>query len=103
MNPRIVIVAYKPKEGKEKALVMTHHARLKAENLVTDRVPVMMQAADGTVIEVFEWLSDAAIQAAHTNKAVGQMWQEFGEVCDYVPIGYVPESTNLFADYTPLI
>ena len=103
MNSRIVMVAYKPKPGKEgelKTLALVHHSRLKAEDLVTDRSPILMQSQDGTIIEVFEWKSAEAIQQSHINKAVGQMWQEFSQVCEYVPIGQVSESSNLFADYS---
>ncbi len=106
MNSRIVIVAYKPKTGKERelqTLALNHYSRLKVQELVTDRLPFLMQSQDGTIIEVFEWKSPEAIQQAHTNKDVGQMWQEFSQVCEYVPIGQVPESSNLFADYSAII
>jgi hypothetical protein len=105
MTPRIVIAAYKPKLGKDEAvrhLALSHYLRLKNEDLVTDRKPILMQALDGTVIEVFEWKSSEAIEKAHTNKVVGQMWTEFSEVCDYIPIGQLPESINLFAEYLPI-
>jgi hypothetical protein len=105
MGSRIVIVAYKPKPGMEselKALTLDHYPKLKEQDLVTDRIPVIMQSQDGTIIEVFEWKSSEAIQQAHTNKAVGQMWVEFSKVCDYIPIGQVSESANLFADYSPI-
>ncbi|OOQ60256.1 hypothetical protein [Mucilaginibacter pedocola] len=99
---RIVIVAYKPKEGQADALhllVQTHVPRLKAENLVTDRQPIIMEAADGTIIEVFEWLSAEAIQQAHSNPVVHQMWGEFAEVCEYVPLNTLPEAANMFAEF----
>jgi hypothetical protein len=56
-NGRIVIVAYKPFAGKEKkldALMKMHVEILRQEGLVTERDPVMMRAADGMVLEVFE-------------------------------------------------
>jgi hypothetical protein len=97
---RIVIVAYKPKEGNAlHLLVKTHVPRLRAENLVTGREPIIMETADGTIIEVFEWLSAEAIQQAHQNKAVHQMWGEFAEVCDYIPLNALPEAANLFAEF----
>ena len=102
--PRIVIVAYKPKPGKEKELdelMLQHHAVLKSENLVTNRDSIMMKAADGTVIEVLEWTSAAAIQNAHTNPVVLKMWQQYSAVCDYIPIGTVAEAANLFSEFTP--
>ena len=101
----IVIAGYKPKPGKGgalKELMKTHLPRLKAENLVTDRKSIMMEAADGTIIEVFEWLSAEAIQSAHTNPAVLEMWGEYAEVCDYVPVGSLPEADNLFSGFKPV-
>jgi hypothetical protein len=102
---RIVIVAYKPKEGKAealKALAKTHVPRLKNEGLVTDREAIMMEAADGTIVEVFEWLSDEAIQKAHSNPEVLKMWGEYAEVCDYVPLNTLSESNMMFAGFVPL-
>ena len=101
---RIVIVAYKPKPGKAgalKELTKTHVARLKKEGLVTDRVPVIMETADGTIVEVFEWLSPEAIRSAHSNPEVLKMWSEYAEVCDYVPLNSLAEAGNMFADFTP--
>jgi quinol monooxygenase YgiN len=101
----IVIVAYKPKPGKAEALkelTKTHVNRLKAEGLVTDRKPVIMEASDGTIIEVFEWLSANAIKQAHANPAVHQMWAEYAEVSDYVPLNTLNETGDLFAEFTPV-
>ena len=102
---RIVIVAYKPKPGKAdalKELIKTHVPRLKKEGLVTDREPVIMETADNTVIEVFEWLSDEAIRLAHSNAAVHQMWAAYAEVCDYIPLNTLTEAGDLFAEFKPL-
>jgi hypothetical protein len=102
---RIVIAAYKPKPGKKDALnelMKTHVERLKKEGLVTDRKSIMMEAEDGTVVEVFEWISDEAIRNAHHNPEVLKMWAEYAEVCDYVPIVAVPEAANMFATFNPL-
>jgi hypothetical protein len=61
-----------------------------------------MRASDGTVIEVFEWVSKEAIEAAHKNEAVVTMWQRYAGVCDYIPIGQVPEAAELFSEFTPV-
>lgn len=105
MDSRIVIVAYKPKPGKGgdlEKLVLTHYERLDRESLVTGRKPVIMKTGDGIIIEVFEWKSAAAIEKAHSNQAVQQMWGEFGAVCDYIPFGSVSESSNMFANFSPV-
>ena len=94
---RIVIACYRPKAGKKAALqslILDHVATLRAEGLVTDREPITMEAQDGTIVEVFEWVSSAAIESAHINAAVLKMWDQYTEVCDYVPVSQVPEATN---------
>ncbi|MDP9081621.1 MAG: hypothetical protein M3O71_29770 [Bacteroidota bacterium] len=103
---RIVIVAYKPKPGKAEALkelTKSHVPRLKAEGLVTDREPVIVETADGTIIEVFEWRSAEAIQQAHSNPVVHTIWAEYAAVCDYVPLNSLSEASNLFAEFTAVI
>jgi len=102
---KIVMACYKPKENKAaalKELMKTHLPRLKQQGLVTDRKSIIMEAADGTIVEVFEWLSEEAIQNAHKNPAVLQMWGEYAEVCDYVPVGSLAEAGNLFTAFEPL-
>jgi quinol monooxygenase YgiN len=102
---RVVIVAYKPKEGKQKeleALMQTHIPRLRLENLVTDREPVIIRSEDGTIVEVFEWASKEAIESAHTNPSVLAMWQEFADVCEFLPVSQVQEASQMFSEFEPL-
>ena len=99
---RFVIVAYKPKPDKHAALaaaVEKHLSVLSAENLVTDRSPYVMHAADGTVLEVFEWRSAKAISQAHKSPAVQALWGEFAAVCDYVPLASLAEAQQMFAEF----
>jgi hypothetical protein len=79
-----------------------HLEILRAEGLVSDGPSIIMEARDGTVVEVFEWKSRAAIQKAHANARVQEMWDRYEEVCDYVPLGEVPESAELFSEFRPL-
>ncbi|QHS54362.1 hypothetical protein GWR56_01950 [Mucilaginibacter sp. 14171R-50] len=102
---RVVIVAYQPKPGKAedlKQLARTHVPRLRQEGLVTDREPVLLETGNGTVIEIFEWLSADAIRLAHQNKVVHQMWAEFDAVCTYVPLNTLSETANMFAEFAPI-
>ena len=66
-------------------LTRTHTPILRQQGLATDRPAYAMRADDGTIIEVFEWKSQAAIDAAHTNPEVLKMWGRYAEVCEYVP------------------
>jgi protein tyrosine phosphatase (PTP) superfamily phosphohydrolase (DUF442 family) len=100
--PRTVIVGYQPKPGQSEALdalMATHFARLYEQGLVTRRKPFLMRARDGTVVEVFEWKSQRAIDSAHDNPAVLAMWSEYAAVCDYVPVGSLAEAGELFSGF----
>ena len=102
---RVVIACYRPKAEQQQALrelLRDHVPTLRSIGLVTDRIPVTLEAKDGTVIEIFEWASPDAIQVAHTHPIVAAMWEEFARVCDFVPVGQVPEASQLFADFTPV-
>lgn len=99
---RVVIVAYRPKAGREEKLLAAvgkHLHVLRAEGLVTDRSAYVMRAADGTIVEVFEWQSAEAIQRAHGNPAVQALWAELGEACDYTPLDQLAEAHQLFAEF----
>jgi len=101
----IVIVAYRPKPGQEKALLEIVRSRvptLRKEDLVTERTPVIMRAKDGTIIEVSEWKSHQAIEEAHQNPRVLAMWDKFFAVCDCVPLKTVPEAETMFAGFEPI-
>lgn len=102
---RVVIVVMRPRPGCEeqlRALVRDHVPRLRKEGLVTERRPIIVEAADGAVIEVFEWKSREAIEAAHSNDAVLALWGEFSEVSEFAPIGSVAEAGELFSEFEAL-
>lgn len=103
---RVVIVAYTPKPGREAELlaaVRRHLDVLRAEGLVTERAPYVLRAADGTILEVFEWRSPEAIQRAHGNPAVQALWAEFGAACEYTPLARLAEAQQLFAEFEPVV
>ena len=105
MSGVLVIVAYRPKPGKEKELLELVRSRvptLRKEGLVTDREPIMMRARDGTIIEVSEWQSQEAIDAAHKNQNVLAMWENFFAICDCVPFKTLAEAEEMFPNFEPL-
>jgi quinol monooxygenase YgiN len=105
MSGVIVIVAYKPKPGRESDLLELVRRRvpfLRGEGLVTDRRPTIMRCRDGTIIEVSEWKSQAAIDAAHKNPNVLAFWNEMFAVCKCVPLKTLPEAEQMFAGFDPL-
>ena len=105
MNGVCAIVAYRPKPGKESELLELVRNRvptLLKEGLVTDRRPTIMRARDGTIIEVSEWKSRDAIDAAHKNPNVLAMWNNFFALCDCVPLNTLAEASEMFAGFEPV-
>jgi len=105
MSGVIVIVAYRPKPGKQTELLDLVRSRvptLRNEGLVTNRDSTIMRARDGTIIEVSEWKSQEAIDAAHKNPNVLAMWNKFFAICDCVPLNTLAEAKEMFAGFEPL-
>jgi quinol monooxygenase YgiN len=101
----MVIATFKPKPGKQDALranVREHHGYLKNLDLVTDRPAYAMESADGTIIEVFEWKSQDAINKAHTMPEVHALWARFEDCCEYLSPNQVPECSQMFPGFKPL-
>ena len=101
-RPRAVIASFRPKPGQEAALlavVREHVPTLQRLGLATDRASLVMRAADGTIVEAFEWASSDAIAAAHAHPEVLAMWQRFEAACEYTSLGDLPEARHPFAEF----
>ena len=99
---RIVVVVYKPFRDQEAAVldIVRHHLPvLRGEGFVTNRKPVVMKAADGCIIEVFEWKSREAIEAAHYNPAVQELWMRAAKVCEFVKPVDIKEFHEPFSEF----
>lgn len=101
----ISVACYKPKPGCDAALlslVREHLPPLRAQGLLTERASITMRASDGTIIEIFEWVSKEAIAGAHSNPAVQELWKRFEAVCTYVIPSDVAEFRAMFAHFEPV-
>jgi hypothetical protein len=101
----ISVACYKPKSGCEEALlalVRDHLPPLRAAGLVTARESIVMRTADGTIIEVFEWVSQDAIASAHSHPVVLELWKKFEAVCTYEIPSNVAEFRSLFSHFEPV-
>jgi len=101
----ISIACYRPRAGCEEALlelVRNHLPPLRSEGLVTERPSIVMRTADGTIVEVFEWVSQEAIAGAHHNPAVLQLWKRFEAVCSYETPANLPEFQKMFSHFEPI-
>ena len=103
-NAQVVIVAYKPKPGKESDLLQLtreHLPVLRAEGLATDMPETTLVAADGVIVEVFEWAPGGA-ERAHQNPTVLALWKRYFEACDMVKLCDLAEATQMFASFRRL-
>ena len=101
----MVITAFRPKPGFEDtllAVVREHVPILRGRGLATDRPALAMRAADGTIIEVFEWVSEEAIKQAHTDPEVHTLWARYGEASDCIPYGSLAEAAELYPGLEPI-
>ncbi len=103
-NACLSIVAYKPRPGKDAellALTREHVPYLRSIGLATDRPHVIASAADGTIVEVFEWVA-GGIEKAHHHEGLKDIWVRFNAACDYVPLKTLEEAGLTFANFTPV-
>ena len=101
----MVVACYKPRPGQEEALVALvrgHLPPLREAGLVTDRAPIVMRTAEGVIVEVFEWISQEEIAAAHQHPAVLDLWKKAEAVCWYETPANLPEFKNMFSHFEPL-
>ena len=101
-KPIVVIAMYRPKKGKlvelEK-LVHQHFPTLKEYGLTTDQKPFLGRASDGTIMEIFEWISEDAAQKAHDHPAVAKIWESMAMVCDFGTLEQLSESKKRFPHF----
>ncbi len=105
MTPEIVIAMYRPREGKRDAflqLLAEHHPALVRLELVTDREPVMFEAGDGTILELFEWRDHDSARLAHEHPEVARIWEGMGPLAELVTLGSLEEASKQFPHFRPL-
>lgn len=100
-----VICAFRPHPGKEAALhdvLRDHMPTLRSQGLITDRPAYLMKAKDGTMVEVFEWRSQEAVDAAHQNPVVRALWARLDECCTCITLRDLPETTSPYPHFEPV-
>jgi predicted enzyme related to lactoylglutathione lyase len=103
--PLLVIAVYRPKRGKSNALlhlVREHVPTLRRQGLATQREVIAGKAADGSIVEIFEWASPEAVDRAHHDPIVQRLWKKFNTVSDSVSIGNLAEAAKPFPSFEPI-
>jgi hypothetical protein len=102
---RIVIGLYRPFVQTSRALMLdairSHHATLRVEQLVTERAPILMEAEDGTFLEVFE-LADGAGANIAEHKAVKKIRKRLEELCEIAPLISLQEAETAWPSFKPV-
>ncbi|HEY8270550.1 MAG TPA: hypothetical protein VIG33_06645 [Pseudobdellovibrionaceae bacterium] len=98
----IVIAMYRPHDGKLnelEVLVRKPYSTLKEYGLATTREPFIGRSMDGSILEVFEWVSSEAAEKAHDHPAVAKIWEAMAMVCDFGKLNELPEAKNRFPHF----
>jgi len=99
----MVMALFRPRPGRADELMACmrdHLPVLRAQGLATGRPSVVLRAAHGTLVEIFEWQSSAAIDAAHADPEVGKLWARYAACCEYVTLADLAESRAMFPEFT---
>jgi len=103
MPAHMVIAMYRPKPGREAALaklVAAHHRQLLEWGFATKRKPLVLRSVkDGTILEIFEWKSAKAVEKAHSDPRIHEMWGRYDAVCRYVSLGDLAEAKGPFPHF----
>lgn len=98
----MVIAMYRPKEGKDEALreqIKGHLPALRRLGLATEREALVLLASDGAYLEIFEWASVEAIEAAHSHPEVAEIWDNFGQVCEFISLSDLADAKRPFPHF----
>ena len=105
MNSEFVIAMYRPYDTAStdalKELIRQHNTTLRVEEMITERPAILMQAEDGTFLEIFEWLPGAA-KEAHSHPAIQKIWKRMQELCEFAPLISLREAENTFPHFKPV-
>ena len=101
MSAEVVLAVYRPKPGKDAALleiVKRHLPALRRHGLITNRAPMLLRSKDA-YIEIFEWVSNEAAGKAHTTPQVAEIWAAMGEVAEFPALGELVEAQGRFPHF----
>lgn len=104
-KPAIVFALYKPHAGKDAellSLVRRHYPTLRKYELATDRAPIVSRSANGTIIEVFEWVDEASHKRAHEHPEIAAIWERMAQIGGMPTLASLPECAETFPHFEPV-
>lgn len=100
----IVIALYRPHPGHEDdlvALLRTHGPALQEAGFITRRPIVYARSADGTYLEIVEWIPGYGSRNAHAHPVVGELWRRMAEVSEAATLQSLPEAAMELPHFEP--
>lgn len=105
MTAQIVFALYRPHAGQDEALrrlIARHIPALRRLELVTDRPSILARASDGTYVEIFEWVSEAAARTAHDHPDIAEIWDAMELIADFAALASLAEAQRPFTHFEPV-
>jgi hypothetical protein len=103
VTTEFVIALYHPKPGRDEeleALVRAHTQLLRSRGLITSREAVLLRARGGALLEIFEWVSPAAVDEAHADEEVQHIWRRLADVAEFGQLASLEEAHLSFPHFT---
>lgn len=101
-KPEVVFALYQPHPGEDETLrklIPGHLPALKKIGLITDRPALLVRSGNGTYIEIFEWVSKSAANAAHQHPEIAKIWEAMGQVADFPGLASLEEAGAQFPHF----
>ena len=102
MERQLAFAMYKPKEGMEQELeevLKLHIPLLKEYGLISEKETCTVRSKDGTIIEIFEWMSEESKAVAHQHPATRSLWGRLMAVCTFPTLSDLPEAKKSFPNF----
>ncbi len=98
----VAVTVYRPKKGKKAellSLLKLHLTVLRRGGYVSRRQSYLMSSENGSIVQVFEWLSKKAKEGAHRDQAWLALWPQFNKLCKNDLMKDLPEAKKPFANF----
>jgi hypothetical protein len=102
----VVIGVYHARPGREaetEALLRRHVPTLRRLGLATDRLGIVLRTpTEAVFLELFEWSTADAVDRAHGEAAVQEIWEALESAAEFVSLSHLPQSDKLFPLFEPV-
>lgn len=104
-RPFVVFACFRPRSPEARAEMFTlmgaHHELLRELGHATNRPSMVLDSTsgEGLVVEVFEWASAAACEAAHEDPRVRKLWDRYEQLSEFAPLRDAEDADKSFVHW----